>query len=1002
MWYVIVLSFFKLATSPSTLPLTQIHCNSLLQSREEENLVSTLPTFSLHPLMTNLLLLLLLVFVARAAADLPGAWELLVADAGIASMHTAVTRFNTVVLLDRTHIGPSRKFLPENRCLPNPVHPHRKDCTAHSVVLDLKTNALRPLTILTDTWCSSGQFLPDGSLIQTGGDLDGFRKIRRFTPCEPGSFCDWEELQDAQLYRGRWYATNQILPEGSVIIIGGKAASSVEYFPPRKGAVDFSFLSQVEDNQMDNLYPYVHLLPNGELFIFANNKAVSYDYNSNKVTRNYPVLKGGPRNYPSAGSSAMLALSGDYSSATVVICGGAEYGAYLERTKDTPAHGSCGRIEATRPGSAWEMEDMPFGRIMGDMVMLPSGDVLIINGAQAGTQGFELASDPCLFPVLYRPDQPVGLLKITICISLTSHINGVSKPPAIDDPSYTRWEQRDNCVFNWVINNIETGLVNELDVTNAFLHGELDDNAEIYMEVPPGYSEEFDAGQVCRLKKTLYGLKQSPRVWFGRFCLAMAKNGYKQRDDVEEIVNLKKNLFLEFEMKDLKISIPRKYFRDPRFDFLAVVDWRAVVVGCETGLLECKPAETPIVINHGLTIVEGADLTDQGKYQRLVGKLIYLSHTRPDITYAVGIVSQFMHKPQKEHMEAALRIVRYLKGTTDYGILLEKKEDLEVDGFTDADWASNPNDRKSTAGYFTFVGGNLVTWRSKKQKVVALSSAEAEFRGVKSGITEILWLRRLLTEIGFPPRRGSRLFCDNKAAISISENPVQHDRTKHVEIDRHFIKEKLDSGIIELPFIRSDEQLADILTKAVNTKVFREVLDKLNGLRFMTLKAGTVPRMYHSTANLLPDGRVLVAGSNPHYFYNFKAEFPTELRIEAFSPEYLAADKANIRPSLVELPAKVGYGEVFEAAVTVELPVVGIMEVNLASAPFATHSFSQGQRLVKLSVETPAVGDGGRYRIKCRAPPNAKVAPPGYYMVFVMNLGVPSVAQWIQLVACIP
>lgn len=528
--------------------------------------------------MTTSKLLFLLFLFTVSRADLPGKWELLVPDAGIASMHTAVTRFNTVILLDRTHIGPSRKLLPDNRC--QVVNPLRKDCTAHSVLLDLQTNTIRPLTIITDTWCSSGQFLPDGSLIQTGGDLDGFKKIRKFTPCEPGSLCDWEELQGTELYQGRWYATNQILPDGSLIIIGGRSSYSVEFYPPEKeiGAVNFPFLSEVQDSQMDNLYPFVHLLPNGELFIFANNKAISYDYNANSVTRTYPILEGGPRNYPSAGSSAMLDLSGDYSSATVVICGGAEYGAYLQRITDSPARGSCGRIEATRPDSAWEMEDMPFGRIMGDMVMLPTGDVLIINGAQAGTQGFELASEPCMYPVLYRPDQPVGL-------------------------------------------------------------------------------------------------------------------------------------------------------------------------------------------------------------------------------------------------------------------------------------------------------------------------------------------------------------------------------------------------------------------------------------RFMTLNPGSVPRMYHSTANLLPDGRVLVAGSNPHIFYKFNGEFPTELRIEAFSPEYLSEDKANTRPTLVELPEKIGYGEVFEAAMTVELPVVGIVEVNLASAPFATHSFSQGQRLVKLSVETPAVVGGGRYSIKCTAPPNGKVAPPGYYMVFAVNLGVPSGAKWVQLVA---
>lgn len=288
------------------------------------------------------------------------------------------------------------------------------------------------------------------------------------------------------------------------------------------------------------------------------------------------MLDGGPRNYPSAGSSVMLALIGDYSTAEIVICGGAQFGAFIERSTDTPAHGSCGRIIATAPNPVWEMEDMPFGRIMGDMVMLPTGEVLIINGAQAGTQGFEMGSNPCLYPVLYRPDQPVGL-------------------------------------------------------------------------------------------------------------------------------------------------------------------------------------------------------------------------------------------------------------------------------------------------------------------------------------------------------------------------------------------------------------------------------------RFMTLNPGTVPRMYHSTANLLPDGRVLVAGSNPHVFYKFEAEFPTELRIEAFSPEYLSADRSNIRPVLVEIPEKVRYGEEFSIFVTVTLPIVGIVEVNLNSAPFSTHSFSQGQRLVKLAVNPAVPDDNGRYHVVCTAPPTAVVAPPGFYMAFAVNQGVPSVARWIQL-----
>ncbi|GJW62311.1 hypothetical protein Tco_0111646 [Tanacetum coccineum] len=179
-------------------------------------------------------------------------------------------------------------------------------------------------------------------------------------------------------------------------------------------------------------------------------------------------------------------------------------------------------------------------------------------------------------------------------------------------------------------------------------------------------------------------------------------------------------------------------------------------------------------------------------------------------------------------MKAVLRIIRYLKGTAGHGVLFKQNGHLETQLYTDADWAGDKGDRRSTSGYLTLVGGNLVTWRSKKQKVVALSSAEAEFRGIARGITEVLWIRKLLTEIGYPPQEPSKVMSDNKAAIQILENPVQHDRTKHIEIDRHFIKEKLEAEVITLPFVRSQDQLADILTKAVNERTLHECLGKLN------------------------------------------------------------------------------------------------------------------------------------------------------------------------------
>jgi hypothetical protein len=181
-------------------------------------------------------------------------------------------------------------------------------------------------------------------------------------------------------------------------------------------------------------------------------------------------------------------------------------------------------------------------------------------------------------------------------------------------------------------------------------------------------------------------------------------------------------------------------------------------------------------------------------------------------------------------MDAVIRILRYLKSSPGKGLMFSKNNQVHIDGYTDADWAGNVSDKKSTSGYFTFVGGNLVTWRSNKQKVVALSSAKAEFRGMAKGICELLWLRRLLTEIGIAPSSEMNLFCDNKAAIDIPHNLVQHDRIKHVEVDQHFIKQNLNEKIIRFPFVKSEDQLADILTKAVSSKIFHNSLDKL-GIR---------------------------------------------------------------------------------------------------------------------------------------------------------------------------
>ncbi|KAM2530612.1 hypothetical protein PS1_028457 [Malus domestica] len=245
-------------------------------------------------------------------------------------------------------------------------------------------------------------------------------------------------------------------------------------------------------------------------------------------------------------------------------------------------------------------------------------------------------------------------------------------------------------------------------------------------------------------------------------------------------------------------------------------------------MLACKPTETPIVQNHHLAIYPDQVLTNRERYQRLIGRVIYLSLMRPDIAYAVSVVSQFMHSPSEDHIAVVMQILSYLKGAPGKGLIFRKHGHMEVKGYTDADWAGNITDRRSTSGYFTFVAGNLVTWRSKKQNVVARSTAEAKYCGMAHGICELLWLKILLTKIGIKPCGAMFLYCEIQAIREIANNIVQHDRTKHVEVDRHFIKEKLDVKLIDIPYVRSEDQLAAVLTHAVATRVFQNSLDKLS------------------------------------------------------------------------------------------------------------------------------------------------------------------------------
>ena len=187
----------------------------------------------------------------------------------------------------------------------------------------------------------------------------------------------------------------------------------------------------------------------------------------------------------------------------------------------------------------------------------------------------------------------------------------------------------------------------------------------------------------------------------------------------------------------------------------------------------CQPVDTPIEESLKLCVKPNQVSTDKGRYQRLVGRLMYLAHTRPDLAYVLSVVNQYMHNPGEQHMNAVMCILRYLKNAPGKGILFAKNVNHQsIEVYTDADGAGVVDDRRSTSGYFTFVGGNLVTWKSKKQNVVSRSSVEVEFRGMALALCETLWLRLLLQDLGYLSRQQIRLFCDNKAARDIAHNPV--------------------------------------------------------------------------------------------------------------------------------------------------------------------------------------------------------------------------------------
>jgi hypothetical protein len=221
-------------------------------------------------------------------------------------------------------------------------------------------------------------------------------------------------------------------------------------------------------------------------------------------------------------------------------------------------------------------------------------------------------------------------------------------------------------------------------------------------------------------------------------------------------------------------------------------------------------------------------VSDPTAYKSLTGALQYLTFTRPDITYAVQQICLHMHDPRESHLTALKRLLRYLRGTIDYGLLLHRSSSADLVVYTDADWVGCPDTRRSTSGYAVFLGGNLVSWLSKRQPMVSRSSAEAEYRAVANGVAKASWLRQLLTELHAPPFRSTLIYYDNISAVYLSTNPIQHQRMKHVEIDLHFVRNRVAMGEVRVLHVPTTSQFANIFTKGLPSSTFTEFRTSLN------------------------------------------------------------------------------------------------------------------------------------------------------------------------------
>ncbi|GJT83650.1 retrovirus-related pol polyprotein from transposon TNT 1-94 [Tanacetum coccineum] len=404
-------------------------------------------------------------------------------------------------------------------------------------------------------------------------------------------------------------------------------------------------------------------------------------------------------------------------------------------------------------------------------------------------------------------------------------------------------------------------VVYQMDVKTAFLNGNL--REEVYVSQPDGFMDKDNPNHVYKLKKSLYGLKQAPRAWYDMLSSFLISQDFSKGSvdltlficiDSKELLLVQiyvddiifaastpefYDLFSKIMCSKFKMSMMGKisFFlglqisQSPRGIFINQSKY-ALESLKKYGFDSCDPVDTPMVEKSKLDEDKEGKAVDPSHYRGMIGTLLYLTASRPDLQFAICMCARYQARPTEKHLNAVKRIFRYLKGTVHRGLWYPKDSSIALTAFADADHAGCQDTRRSTSGSMQLLGDRLVSWSSKRQKSAAISSTEAEYIALSGCCAQILWMRSQLTDYGFGFNK-IPMYCDNKSAIALCCNNVQHSRSKHIDIRFHFIKEHVENGVIELYFVNTEYQLADIFTKALGRNRIEFLINKL-GMRSFT------------------------------------------------------------------------------------------------------------------------------------------------------------------------